>query len=427
MMRPVRVLGRSGAVVFALWAAGCNEPAKPSAPTPKPGASTRVSTRAAPSSRPAPSASTPPRASAAPSPSDAAVEYAVDAGANACRLLYGPAQQPFTGELTLQPDATGVLVVTHHDGVPTLTRVVAPRDDKPVRTALDSVPPRVSSPPCAVAGTFSLCMDAAGAIHKRPLEAEGHDEVIAHARPGSSFDADVLESVHVVVAYLADGRTSEGVVTQAFAVVDREAPVRISDDGSGTTFVTIAPRGASVVALLLDGRVAMTPVHARTLGYAGGKLAVGEDAVVYVGGAAQPRTRATLGVSEKGAFALTGLDGESGFGMAAVHLDDPPRLDEPTTWSAYPNGLDPAPIAATEGLTPIRVARVRPLEAAATSPRVLELGKLDDKGVFTPYGLVPTQGKVKSVTMAGENGGTMWLAYTDGAGTWLERRACPGP
>jgi hypothetical protein len=113
--------------------------------------------------------------------------------------------------------------------------------------------------------------------------------------------------------------------------------------------------------------------------------------------------------------------------MAAVHLDDPPHLDEPTTWSAYPNGIDPAPIAATEGLTPIRVARVRPLEAAATSPRVLELGKLDDKGVFTPYGLVPTQGKVKSVTMAGEKGGTMWLAYTDGAGTWLERRACPGP
>ena len=37
------------------------------------------------------------------------------------------------------------------------------------------------------------------------------------------------------------------------------------------------------------------------------------------------------------------------FGLAIVRLDEPPRVDEPVVWSMYPNGLDPAPIAAASG------------------------------------------------------------------------------
>jgi len=326
------------------------------------------------------------------------------------------------------PTSNGVLVVTQHDGVPTVTRVEPGDAQAPAASVTDAGVPRTSAPACVVAGVFSFCMDPAGAIHRRPLETEGRDVVVARSRPGASFAAESTDGLHVVVAYLADRKTSEGVVSEAYAALDDGPPVRLSDEGSGATYVALARRGASMIALLLDGRVAMTPVHARMLSVtaAGGKLEMGEDAVVFVGGGAEANTRGALAVSSSGAmFALVPIAGESGFGLATVRIDDPPHTEEGTTWSLYLNGLDPAPVVATHGTTPIRVARVRPLEARADAPRGLELGRLDDTGMFISYGLVSSKGRVKSAAIAADAAGTVWLAFTDGAGTWLQRRACP--
>ncbi|MGO8999378.1 MAG: hypothetical protein ACLQVI_39130, partial [Polyangiaceae bacterium] len=286
--------------------------------------------------------------------------------------------------------------------------------------------PVASFPTCVIAGAFSFCMDGGGAIHRRSLETEGKDGVGARARAGSVFAAELVAAAHVVVAYLAERQTSVGVMSEAYAVLDDGPPLRLSDEGSGATHVSLASRAGSLLALLIDGRTAMTPVHGRSLTIAGGRLVAREDVVVFVGGGAEANTRGALGVSASGAaFALVPIAGEASFGLAAIKLDDPPRLDEPTTWSAYLNGLDPAPVVATRGTTPIRVGRVRPLEARADSPRGLELGKLDEAGTFVPYGLVSSKGRVRSPALAVDRAGMLWLAFTDGAGTWLERRACP--
>ncbi len=362
----------------------------------------------------------------APSASAVVVVHSYDAGTNACRRTYGPLQQPFLGEVALVPADDGVLLVTQEDGVPTVTRLSPADADAPAPSTVDAGLPRVSSPPCAIAGSFSFCMDPGGSIHKRPLLTEGRDVVVARTRPGTSFAAEAFDGGHVVVAYLADRQTTEGSVSQAFAILDEGPPLRLSDEGSGTTSVSLARRGTTIVALLLDGRVAMTPVHARVLRAENGKLEASEDAVVFVGGGAEAYTRGTLGLARGGeAFALVPIAGETGFGLATVRIDDPPHTDEPTTWSLYLNGLDPAPVVATEGTSPIRVARVRPLEARPDAPRGLELGKLDEAGSFVSYGLVGSKGRVKSAAIAVDKAGMVWLAFTDGAGTWVERRACP--
>jgi hypothetical protein len=328
------------------------------------------------------------------------------------------------GDVALAARDNGVVLVTHHGGIATAIHVAA--GDAAPAVLVDAGSSRVASPPCELAGDYSFCLDDAGAIHRHPLATEGPDIVIAHARPGTSFAADVVNASHVVVAYLADRRTTEGVVSEAYAVLEDGAPVRLSDDGSGTTHVALARRGGGLLAVLVDGRVAMTPVHARTLTAPGGHLVLGEDAVIFVGGGAEASTRGAIGTSATGAaFALVPIAGEDGFGLASVRIDDPPRVDEPSTWSRYLNGLDPAPIAATRGVTPIRVARVRPLEARADAPRGLELGKLDDAGAFVSYGLVGSLGRVKNAAIVVDGSGLVWLAFTDGAGTWLERRACP--
>ncbi len=339
-----------------------------------------------------------------------------------CRLTYGPVRQPFVGEVALAATDTGVSVVAQRGGVPIIRHVTA---SAPAVAVADAALPRAESPPCALAGSFSFCMDPAGAIHRRPVQAQEQDVVVARGRPGAAFAAELIDGDRVVLAFLVDHRTTEGVVSEAWAVLDDGPPLRLSEEGSGATSVALAPRAGSILALLLDGRVAMTPAHARTLVVADGKLRAGPDAVIFLGGEAEAHTRGVLGMSATGAsFALIPIAAEAGFGLAAARVDDPPTIDEPVTWSLYPNGLDPAPIVATHG-GPLRLARVRPLEARFDAPWGLELGALDDAGAFVSHGLVTSRGRVRTLAMAGGPAGTLWLAYGDETGTWLERRACP--
>jgi hypothetical protein len=377
-----------------------------------------------------------PSASASPKPGDAASESApalssFDAGVNACRVVYGPVQQGFTGAARLLATETGIEMITHKGGIPSITRLAFPSLEPPfvAKTALEGERERVAANPCAVGASEIFCMDSQGAITRTPRSG-GVGAVVGKGRPGSRIAAATLAGSHPILAYLAERKTPEMVLSEAFASVDGAPPVRISEEGSGATVVALAETGAGVVSMLLDGRAAMTPVHARLLGLAGGQLEVGNDAVVFVGGGAE---RQTAGILATGAetpsggplFALVPVAGESGFGMASVHLGHPPVTDEKTVWSGYPNGLDPAPVAATIGVSPIRVARVRPIEARADSPRGIELGKLDDDGGFTSYGMMATMGRPLSVELAFDAARTLWIYYTDAAGSWLERRACP--
>lgn len=342
-------------------------------------------------------------------------------------MVFGPIQQPWIGDALLLATPNGVELVTHRAGIPTTTEIAAPTPTGPrvAKVAFEGAAERVSSPPCAVAGPYVFCMDTAGAIHRTP-RVGGADALVAHGRPGSRIAAEVVGGTHTVVAFLVDREGGGGVTREAFAVADTSPPVRISEDGSGASSVTLLPRGPSVVAMLVDARSAMTPVHARALDWKDGALAVGPDAVLFVGGGAETHTRGVVASSAKGvSFALVPIAGESGFGMAAVRLYDPPTIDAPTVWSMYPNGLDPAPIAATTGTSPIRVARVRPVDARPDSPRAVELGRLDEEGTFASYGLVSTTGRVANVAVAADAMGTLWIYYTDATGSWLERRICP--
>jgi hypothetical protein len=232
---------------------------------------------------------------------------------------------------------------------------------------------------------------------------------------------------HAVVAFLADRRSSEGWVTEAFAVLDDGEPTLLSAEGSGATFVAMARSGSSALVLLIDGRMAMTPTHARTVSLAGGRLELGPDVVVFVGGEAEAHTRGVLGTSTggSGAFGLIPIATEGGFGMATIRLEAPLRTEEPVRWSPYPNGLDPAPLAATHDTSPVRVVRVRPVDARPDADWGLELGDVDSAGAYVSRGLVATRGRVRSLAMTAAKDGTLWVLYRDDGGTWLERRQCP--
>ena len=353
-----------------------------------------------------------------------------DAGANGCRLAYGPVAQPFVGPAALVVTDQTVEIVTHKSGVLRVTYAPAqPLGGTPVpRKELDGVAERGSRPPCAVAGPYAFCSDAKGNVH-RALRAQGTDELYAHADAGARVAAARIAGTHNITGFLVSRTTPEGRISEAFAKVDDEAPMRISAEGSGATDLAFAERGSDVIALLIDARRAMSPTHARVLSYASdraSKLALGADEVIYLGGGADRQVFGVLGTATTGsAYALYPTTADTAFGLAIVRVDLPPKVEEPFAFSAYPNGIDGAPIAATHSGKYVYVARVRPFSAEATSTHVLELGKIDGAGAFSSFGLVATNGSVVNTAIEVDRAGAIWVHYTDRAGSWLERRVCP--
>ena len=216
---------------------------------------------------------------------------------------------------------------------------------------------------------------------------------------------------------------------QAFVTLDDGETTRLSDEGAGATVLRLVPRGERAVALYLDARMAMLPVHARPISLRGKDLALADDAVIFVGGPPERGIDLTAAVAGKSLFALIATAREtSDFGMATLPVAEEPKHDVQAVWSLYPNGLDPAPMAATihgTGDGPAWVARVRPSERAAGSPRILELGRLDAAGAFTSLGAIATDKRITDIAIAADSFGSVWILYGDSNATWLERRVCP--
>lgn len=309
---------------------------------------------------------------------------------------------------------------------PPRAEAAKPAGKKPERLALGEPAERATAPGCVSAGGFLFCMSTSGAIHRTTLAGEG-DTLIGNGRAGASITASTIGAGHTVVAFLADRRTSEGFVTMAFAALDEGTPVQLSEDGSGATYVALAPRGDHAVAMYIDARRALTPLHARVLSVKAGKLDLDRDAVLFVGEGTEGRTGGAMAVGPSGpTYGLLPIFKDTTtFGLAAIRIDERPRDDAEVTWSAYPGGLDSAPVAATSGVSPVRVLRVRPASNDAGAKKVLELGEIEDSGAWKPLCNVAERASFVDVSLLADRFGTLWIVYTDGDGTWIERRGKP--
>jgi hypothetical protein len=424
--RNERVIARAGlygALALGLFL-GCDEPpekaavgkeprsvATTSAPSASASSQASASVRVAGSAEPTTSASA--SASAAPSTSAGAEAPAV-AGCETPAV-----QLAFTGPALLWTSGGEVRVVFDDVGAPrTVTPATAPT--KGGRLVFDGEAKKATSPACVRAGERFVCADTSGSLHRSGEDGKD-DKVIAKARPGAPISATSLGK-HTIVGFLGDRKTTEGAVTLAFAALDDETPALLSEEGSGATYVALSTTGERVIAAYVDARRAMTPVHARELSIGpNNKLVFGKDAVAFIGEGADARTPCSLVKGPTGPLALLPIGDGSKFGMAAIKLGLTPADDAPTTWSAYPNGCTPAPLAAT-GELPAKVARVRPITRDPKSKRTLELGDLDAAGDFTPICTLWEAHTFRDVAVARDARDAIWISFTDGDGTWLVRR-----
>lgn len=348
---------------------------------------------------------------------------AMDAGPLACAILVAPGRLASPGPFALASRGGGTAEAWVRDGA--APRFVGAVDATKVTAPTATGGPR-RTPGCVVAGSRAFCAGTDGDVHRYLLDKEAAqlESFTAKARAGTELAAAMVGS-HAVVAYLRDHTTTEGNVTVAWIAADDGHELQLSEDGAGATSVALSRRGDDgALAVYIDARRAMCPVHARALTWAGDKLALGSDVVVLVAGGAETYTRVSLGAHGTVGYALLPIAHDLAFGVGAVKIDGEPRFNMPVVWSDYPNGLDPAPIAATFGPSALRVARIRPSAAAVGSPRVLEIGRVDADGSFVAYGILPTQGAPVDVAMMND-GQSVVVAYTDAAGGWIERLKCP--
>lgn len=359
--------------------------------------------------------------------SDAA---ASDAGPSSCRLVYGPAEQPFRGPAAMLLTANELRLVANDGGKPRIYPV--PLTPPPPVSSPSVVPPAPSSflgmrwPPCELAGKFAYCQAAGGIVYRTTLGTTDTKQ-IAKSRASTRIAAASLGPDHAVVATLDIRHTTEGDRLQAFITLDDGETTRLSEEGAGATVVRLVQRGDRAVALYLDARTSMLPVHARPLGLRGKDLALDDDAVVYVGSPPERGIEITPATAGKSLFALiaTGRDTLE-FGMAAIPIAEQPKDDVLPIWSFYPNGIDPAPIAATTNATGSAwVARFRPSEQMPGSPRIIELGRVDASGAFGSLGALVTGKHITDMAIATDAHGSVWVLYGDSNATWLERRLCP--
>jgi hypothetical protein len=391
----------------------------------------------------------PPERDASLAVTDAATSVAEgaapDGGPSACRLVYGPAEQAFRGPAAMVTSATELKLVANDSGKPRIFAVKL--GPPPPASAPAVVPPKPSSffamrwPPCEMAGRWAYCQAAGGIVYRTTLGATDTKQ-IAKSQPSTRIAAAALGPDHAVLGTLDARRTTEGVLMQAFVTLDDGETTRLSEDGAGATVLQLVPRGDRAVALYLDARMAMLPVHARPMSLRGRDLALADDTVVFVGGPPERGIELTPAVAGSSVFALVPTARETtDFGMAAIPIAESPKDDVQPTWSLYPNGLDPAPIAATSSAvagerrdggtggvgaaTSAWVARVRPSERTVGAPRIVELGRLDSAGAFTSLGGISTGKRVTDMAITADAYGSVWILYGDTNATWLERRVCP--
>jgi hypothetical protein len=199
----------------------------------------------------------------------------------------------------------------------------------------------------------------------------------------------------------------------------------LSSEGSGASSVALAPSHTGLVAVMLDLRSAMSPVHARTIELGeNGPARLGPDVVVYVGPSPEGRSEVVAAPSSEGPIAFIPFaQNTSSFGLSSLLIGGEPHLDANVQWRMYPNGIDPAPVAAAALCGRTWVAYARPSAAAPASPHVLALAPLE-KGAFGPE-LTAAQGfEFVSVSLAARDDGGAWLTWVGNGRSWVRAVRC---
>jgi hypothetical protein len=201
----------------------------------------------------------------------------------------------------------------------------------------------------------------------------------------------------------------------------------LTPEGAAANSVALVPSASDLIALSLEARTGMAPVHARRVRFgADGAPKLEPDVVVWVGSSAGAFTELVGVASSSGdvsAFAPMSRD-ITHFGLVRIMVGATPRLEADVAWRTYPNGLDPAPLAAAVICGEPAVIYVRPSEARPRAPQELHLAVLGSDGLG-PSEVIARARSFSDVSLAALDRGALvaWVADRRSWATTLRCRA----
>jgi hypothetical protein len=257
---------------------------------------------------------------------------------------------------------------------------------------------------------------------RRSLKAGGGPELLADdAREGTRVAAsEVGADRKAAVAYIAE--TTEELVARLW--IDGGKRLPLTPEGSQATSVNLIPSGDDLLAIILEGRTSMSPVHARRLLLRGKIPRVEDDVVVWVGPPSQALSEVvSLPAPDGDAFSFLALERTvTDFGLARFRVAHDPQMDVKVEWLAYPNGINPAPIATGQACGQPLVVFARPSEARPHSPQELHVAKLNGSGLAASE-VVARSRAFNNVSLAPVKGGAL-LIWTADWRTWARTIFC---
>jgi len=273
-------------------------------------------------------------------------------------------------------------------------------------------------------GIHAYWVEGTGLV-RASLSAEGAlgaPEVVANDAVSGTSPAALRTNGHDVVAYLATPNTRNA-ERHGRLWVEGGGVLELSPEGSGATSISLVHVGVGqVIAMWLDARQAMTPVHARRFEIREKTTAIAADDVVFVGG--PPEGYPELVAIRAGASAagLLPLATDKGFALHDILVDWNGKAKIKTL--DYPNGMDSAPVAGAVVCGESTVVYARPEAKEPGSPQVLEIATLGADGSINPQEVAAYPGQVLEISAAAADANTMWVMYTAGTKSFAMRVGC---
>jgi hypothetical protein len=207
--------------------------------------------------------------------------------------------------------------------------------------------------------------------------------------------------------------------------VQGAAAAPFSGEGSGASSVALAIAGGAARGVSLDARSAMSPVHARTIEVsAQGTSRLGPDVVVSVGPSPEGHVEIAAASGPDGLTVLAPFSRDTAsFGLASLFVGHELRVDVPVHWSMYPNGLEPAPVAAAALCGRTWAAFARPSSKSPGAIAELVLAPLE-RGVFGPEIITGQGSDFTMAALVPRDDGGAWLAWTANGRSWVRGVRC---
>jgi hypothetical protein len=228
-----------------------------------------------------------------------------------------------------------------------------------------------------------------------------------------------------VIGYIARHPTEHDTLL-AKLWIDGQPTQQLTPDGSAGNSVTISRTNGGYVAISLESRTGMSPLHARRIGFEQGKVKLGPDVVPWVAGTAQPMTEVYSVSDLNELWALVPIERDSTrFGLARIDIGSEPRMSAPLHWREYPNGLEPAVVAIGHLCERPVVLYARPATAEPHATQELHLAGIGEDGLG-PSTIIATSRGFADASFAGLDEGAL-VVYVADRRTWARRLRCvPG-